>query len=167
MPGVSIDLLDRYPEEDSPLQIPQSRCQEELSIRNSRSTYLEKDLLHLLLRFGPTILPGRQLPSNPKTKSGYGLSIATAFRGCRPFSLELAVYLTLNSKGPGIDCSLQWSLSWPRVVPWDDKIIDLAVCGDIENMKREFSTRTATPFDQSPDGLTLLHVCNLHHTLQS
>ena len=148
MPGVFTDLLNRCHPHDSPLNTPQPRCQDQLSIRSSRSTYLEKDLLHLLLRFGPTDVPRRHnslLSNDPKPSSGYGLSIATAFRRYRPFSLELAIFLTINSIGPGIDCSIQWRLSWPRIVSWDNKVLDLALCGDIHNMKRRNSPRKRQP----------------------
>lgn len=64
-----------------------------------------------------------------------------------------------------MDFSIHWNLFWPRIVPWDAGIVDLALCGDVDAMKGEFSKGHSTALDVLPDGLTLLHVC-FRHCLQ-
>lgn len=68
------------------------------------------------------------------------------------------MYLKTNSKAPSVKFSIHWNLFWPRTVPWEAEIINLVLCGDVDAVKREFSTRHSTPFDQLPDGATLLHL---------
>lgn len=74
-----------------------------------------------------------------KPGAGYGIALATASHRYHPFRLELIVFLIRKWKGPSMDFSIHWNLFWPRIVPWDTGIVDLALCGDVDPMKGEFS----------------------------
>lgn len=68
------------------------------------------------------------------------------------------LYLSTHWQGPNLESSIHWNLFSPRIVLWEADAVRLALCGDIDAMKREFFTKRSTPFDQLPDGSTLLHV---------
>ncbi|KAL8827856.1 MAG: hypothetical protein Q9191_002937 [Dirinaria sp. TL-2023a] len=72
--------------------------------------------------------------------------------------LELAMFIKTNRKAPSIRFSIHWNLFWPRTVSWEAEIINLVLCGDVDAVKKGFSTRRSTPFDQLPDGVTILHL---------
>ena len=69
------------------------------------------------------------------------------------------ISLMRHWKGPGVNFSIHWNLFCPRIVPRNASIVDLALRGDVNTMKQEFSNGHSTPFDILPGGLTLLHVC--------
>ena len=123
--------------------------------------YLERDIWHLHLRLGPLVtsrLQKNHYAGVSNSHPGYGFSIATTMHCHRPFKLVLSMLLMTKSHGPSINCSMQWNLFCPRIVSWDSQIIHLALCGDVNNIRTAISTRQSTPFDQTPDGSTLLHV---------
>ena len=140
-----------------------------MSVRSSVLRHLETDLLRFLLWLGPVTVQQwhnnqNLYPDISKPSHGYGFTLATALDCYLPFRLELAVFLIRSLRGPSANLSFHWTLSWPRVVPWDAKIVDLVVCGDVDAVRREISTGRSAALDVVPDGLTLLHVCCYHCT---
>ena len=135
-----------------------------MNLRNSASRRFENDLLRLLLWLGPITVrqrhpkQGHYLDSSIPSQ-GYGVAFTTASKCYRPFRFELVVFLMSNWQGPSANLSLQWRFFWPRIVHWDANIIDLALCGDVDAMKAEFSKGHAAASDVLPNGLSLLHVC--------
>ena len=143
-------------------RLQQKHHAEYLYVRSSWLRYLEKYGLHLLLCLGPTSLLGRAYNDSykvPESSPGCGMVIAAALGHYPQLRLELAVFFGTRLQGPGVSFSMQCNLSFPKVVPWDSKIIDLVMDGDIDGLRSEFSARRSTVYDVSPDGLTLLHVC--------
>jgi hypothetical protein len=57
-----------------------------------------------------------------------------------------------------MDFSLCWNVFWPRIVEYGTWVVDLALCGDVDGLKEEFSTGHSSPFDVLPSGVTILHV---------
>ena len=141
VPQIATNRTDQYFENNSPSNAPRDQYSEHLSVRSSYLRYLEKNPLHILLRWGRINIPGwhssggSHVSDAANFSPGYGFSIATALRRYRPFSLDWTVFLTMNSKGPSINSSIHWNLFWPRLVPWDAKVIDLALRGEIDNMR--------------------------------
>lgn len=136
-----------------------------MSLRSSVLSYLENDYLRFLLWLGPIAVQRRHdsqsfLSEILKPDNGYGIALATASHRYRPFRLEFIVYLMKNLKGPSMNFSIHWNLFCPHIVSWDAKIVDLALRGDVDAMKGEFSMGYSTPLDVLPDGVTLLHVCS-------
>lgn len=133
------------------------------AIRSSHFRYLERDLLRCLLWLGPITIPGRHnspgLCSNVVDAGhGFGVSLVAASHYHQPFRLELGIFLKMTWRGPGVSFSIDWNLSWPCIIPWDADVVDHALHGDVNAMKKRFSARLSSPFDQLPDGSTLLHV---------
>ena len=135
-----------------------------MSLRSSILKYLENDILPVILWLGPITIQQRHNSQSSysdvlKPGHGYGLALATASDRYRPFRLELVVSLIKYWKGPSASLSFHWNLFWPRIVDWDAKVVDLALCGDVDAMKAEFSKGHSSVSDVLADGLTLLHVC--------
>ena len=152
------------PPDISTNQNPQRYHSENVSLRSSVLRYLKNELFQILLYLGPITRQQRHngwsLYSNVlKQNHGYGIALATASKRYRPLRLELVIFLMRSWEGPSANLSFHWNLFWPRTVTWDAKVVDVALCGDVDAMKREFSKGTSTAFDVLPDGLTLLHVC--------
>lgn len=134
-----------------------------ISPRSSRFEFLEYDFLHLYSWYGANTIKEHQHPSTAcsgpsNATNGYGITVGAAIYGSVPFRIRVAVYLTKNWTGWGTQCSLNWSLSLPRTISWDDYQIELALSGNVGAIKELFSKGNATPFEVLPDGSTLLHV---------
>ncbi|KAF7502385.1 hypothetical protein GJ744_005963 [Endocarpon pusillum] len=142
-------------------QSPYGYCSEHVSLRSSILGYIENNLFQFLLWLGP-IAVQRRRPSLDydayESGNGYGIALAMASNCYHPFRLELAIYLMRNRNGPSLSYSIRWGLFWPRIIPWDAEIYDVVLRGDMDSMKREFSTGHSGPFDTLPDGGTLLHL---------
>lgn len=169
-PDVSVERSLRLHGHNYSLPSPQEYFPNQVSLRSSFLRCLESDPLRFLLWLGPITVQqwhnSWSLDSNGlKSGHGYGIALATASQFYCPFRFELMVSLMRNWKGPGVNFSIHWNLFCPRIVPWNASIVDLALRGDVDAMKGEFSTRHSTPFDVLPGGLTLLHVC-FRHCLQ-
>ena len=137
---------------------------QQVSIQSRFLTYFGSEFWHVLLWLGPITTPvgyNRQSVNSKTWRSshGYGISLVTSSHLYRLLRLELAMYLKTNWKVSSVKFSIHWNLFWPRTVSWEAAIINHVLCGDVDAVKREFSTRRSTPFDQLPDGATLLHVC--------
>lgn len=169
-PDISVERSIRLRGHKYSLQPPQEYIPKQVSLRSSFLRCLESNPLRFLMWLGP--ITGQQwyncrsLDSNGVDSGyGYGIALATASQFYCPFRFEVMVSLMRNWKGPSVNFSIHWNLFCPRIVPWNASIVDLALRGDVDAMKGEFSSRNSTPFDVLPGGLTLLHVC-FRHCLQ-
>lgn len=54
-----------------------------------------------------------------------------------------------------------WTYSYRiyNIIPDDSEIIRKISCGDLLGVRQMFSSRNASPFDRTSDGMSLLHVC--------
>ena len=75
-----------------------------------------------------------------------------------PFHLRVEVILQLTISLWRNQFSLNWILTLPRTISWDDRHVEFAQSGDASALQKTFSEGLATPFDLLPDGSTLLHV---------
>lgn len=57
-----------------------------------------------------------------------------------------------------------WTYSYRvyNIIRDDSEIIKKIECGDLIGVQQMFSSRSASPFDRTTDGLSLLHVCIAH-----
>ena len=136
---------------------------ESISIRSNIFTFLENDFIHLHSWFGATTIQDSHsqgvISSNPSSPTnGYGITVAAAVYGGIPFRIEVAMHLLQNWKGRSCSLSLNWNLSLPKTITWDEYQVEAALSGDVDALKRMFSSGEATPFEVLPDGSTLLHV---------
>lgn len=149
------------------LRPPQEYFPKQVSLRSSFLRCLESNPLRLLLWLGPITVQQwhncRSLDSDGvESGHGYGIALATTSQFYCPFRFEVIVSLMSNWKGPNVNFSVHWNLFCPSIVPWNASVVDLALRGDVDAMKREFSLRNSTPFDVLPGGLTLLHLAASH-----
>ena len=102
-----------------------------------------------------------------RISEGYGIGLAVILPGGVALRSEVLLLFWRKRLEPTLSFSLTHSLSFPRVISWDMRSAQVAMCGDVDAMKIEFGNQEATPFDILPDGSTLLHVsswkifCNL------
>lgn len=134
-----------------------------ISPRSGVFGFLEYDSLHLYWWYGSNTIQKPQhaltaCSAPSKATNGYGISIGAAMYGCLPFRIKAAVYLSKIWMGWSSQFSLNWTLSLPRTISWDDYQIELAMNGNVGAIKELFSKGDATPFEVLPDGSTLLHV---------
>ena len=136
---------------------------QDLSLRSSFFTYLEYDFCHTGLWLGPLV--SQRVPVqvgsmfNPtRAASGYGVAFTSALNSCCPYRFEIAIFLVKNWNRSVLSLTLHWELSLPSTIHWNSPSVKLIVRGDIEGLKKAFSTCVAHSSDALPDGVTLLHV---------
>lgn len=137
---------------------------ENISLSGRLLQSLETTYFHMLMCLGPvSLLDGRNPQAlglnGSSVRDGYGISLTTSVRRQRCVRFELAVLFVWRWQTTGMQYSVRWNLDWPRIVSWDHQSIRLALCGDVEGMKRQLSTDRTTTSVALPNGQTLLHVC--------
>ena len=95
------------------------------------------------------------------TNSGHGLSLSITWGGYSAFRMQLTLVWSSSRLRSEFASSLYWALSFPSFVDPDAAIVGHILNNDIDNVQREFSSKSATPFDALLDGTTLLHVCDM------
>jgi hypothetical protein len=88
------------------------------------------------------------------------IEIKLSFLSFRQLNLKLSI---LHNSGGTPSLSTRFNLAYPRIVPWNAPIVDLARHGDIFSMESLFRTGQAAPSDMLADGMTLLHVAVPSH----
>lgn len=131
------------------------------SIKSIHSYLFEARFVSMALRFGPLIVKRfsqQQEEFYEVSSKGYhGASIAIRL----PFLFLARVNFSLFAMRQSYQClsfSLQWNVSFPKVVPNSAPIVRLARIGDIYAMEDLFKSRRASPSDSKSDGTGLLHV---------
>ena len=85
----------------------------------------------------------------------YDIHIALYLVFARRWDFHLSVLQPVGGLG---SISINCSLDFPRVVPYNAPIIELARSGDLVSMESMFQAGRASPTDVLSDGMTLLHV---------
>ena len=94
-----------------------------------------------------------------ESERGFGVGFAMTYLSyMTSFRLELAVYLARKDILGSMNFSLNWSLSLPRVLPWEASVVHYIETGDVSSIQHALSSDFFSPFDVLPDGSTLLHV---------
>ena len=87
----------------------------------------------------------------------FGLSLVVQLPWNYLGRIALVIFISMGSRRcQGL--SVQWNLSFPRVVPFSAPIMKIAYNGDIVGMENLFMAGKAMPTDVRPDGTGLLHV---------
>ena len=131
------------------------------SIKSNHSYLFETKFVSMALRFGPLIVKRfsqEQEEFHEVSSKGYhGADIAIRL----PFWFLARVNLSLFAMRQSHQClslSLQWNVSFPKVVPNSAPIVRLARIGDICAMEDLFKSRRASLSDSKSEGTGLLHV---------
>ena len=115
----------------------------------------------LALRLGPLVVKRfsqdfdeiYEVPSD----NYYGLGITIQFPWHYLGRITLAIFAVRQSY-QYLSFSLQWNISFPRVVPVSSPIMKLARTADLAGMEAMFEAGQASPTDVMSDGTSLLHV---------
>lgn len=149
---------------DSIVQGNHHSASQAISLRSSTWKRIDKSLFRCQTWAGSItrpITPSSDLASsryNLQSKQGYGVALATVLEYLCPYRIELAIYLLTHWTGVSVNLSLNWNISIPRIIPYDSRIADMSLRGDVVEMREEFATGRAGVFDVLPNGTTLLHV---------
>ena len=131
------------------------------SVKSNSSYRYDVKGASLALRFGPLIVKRfsqQQVEIYEVPPDGYcGLSIAIRLPKYFMTRINLALFAMRQSRH-GLSFSLQWNVSFPRVIPSSAPVMELARNGDISTMADLFKTGKASPNDVQSDGTSLLHV---------
>ena len=103
-------------------------------------------------------MPGQKAPVRAQQNSSeylYGLRIALRLFLSRRLDFGLSISPALGRLG---SLSLNFNFSFPRIVPPNAPIMNLAHNGDLSSMESLFRAGKASPTDVLGDGTTLLHV---------
>ena len=131
------------------------------SIKSESSYHYGMKYVSLALRFGPLIVrrfSHQQVEYYEVPAHGYyGLDLAVRLPMCFLVRINLALFAMRQSR-QSLSFSLQWNMSFPRVIANTAPVIALARKGDISAMTDLFKTGMASPNDVQSDGTSLLHV---------
>lgn len=92
--------------------------------------------------------------------SDYGLTWAVMLHQTRRFRLDIVAIFPGDWHRTGATLSMNWHLSWPRILQYDSRLVDIALRGDVEAMRGELASGRSDPFGVLGSGKSLLHVCS-------
>lgn len=134
---------------------------EPVTVRSSRARRHCNFAGSLCYWIGPTLVrrwteDGRESfqVSGSSFSSGFAYTIRLR---CMSKAMTLSI-MPYKSISPSLTWSMQWSLSFPSIIPHNAAIVELAKRGDIENVRRMFEVGKAACTDATSDGTSLLHV---------
>ena len=134
---------------------------ESVAIKINHAGLYHTKIASFALCFGPLIVKrfSQNLCEIYKVSSDreYGLSLVVQLPWNYLGRIALVIFISIGPRrGQGL--SMQWNLSFPRVVPFSAPIMKMAYNGDIVGMENLFMAGKASPTDVRPDGTGLLHV---------
>jgi hypothetical protein len=137
---------------------------EPYTISTQRALLYKTNFISFAVRYGPLVMRrfSREQDEiyeiSPSCQHGFSIAIQLSWYFLGKMMLNVFAWREV-SRFRGL--SLQWNLSFPRVVPISAPIMDLARTGDIAGMEILFSAGEASPADVRSDGTSLLHVRSL------
>ncbi|MCJ1251625.1 hypothetical protein MMC30_008860 [Trapelia coarctata] len=119
-------------------------------------------MLSVFYWFGPIVMKrltqnGEEIFKVGPAGSAYGCGLTIRFPWYHLGRLDLVLF-ALNEVSTARSLSLRWSLSFPRIVPFDAQVMKHARNSDVNAIKELFQGGKATCSDMTQDGTSLLHV---------